>query len=206
MQKIRYWDSLNKKMLTPDNSLLIGYDQLNTLPLVPCSDPPYMKAAAIPGVLMQSIGIVDKNYQDVFDGDIIEFVDLHDDRQIGSIYFSYGSFQIATTDERPVPDKDRFRFWNDGTHHWYSLEQLARNEIEILGNIYENSIANFKVEKVDYDIKAIYLFPNKMIATFDNSNQQIPELQGKYTPKFHKRLLFFANKETEWFGFDHLHN
>lgn len=50
-------------------------------------------------------------------------------------------------------------------------------------------------------VKAAYLFPNKMVATFGYDNQQIEDLQGEYTKELHAKIELSADAKTEWYGF-----
>lgn len=86
-------------------------------------------------VLMQYIGLKDKNGVEVYEGDIISF-DLYgnEETEKGIIMFDNGSF-VAQTDFSPALD---------GTHHGhpltYELGSLIRNDkdVKVIGNIYEN--------------------------------------------------------------------
>lgn len=50
-------------------------------------------------------------------------------------------------------------------------------------------------------VKSAYLFRNGMVAAFDDSGQQIPELQGEKADVF-RPLMDRADADTEFFGFD----
>ena len=51
-------------------------------------------------------------------------------------------------------------------------------------------------------VMAVYLFPNRMIATFGYDNQQIPKLQGEYSQDLHEKIKRFSDGNTKWDGFE----
>lgn len=51
------------------------------------------------------------------------------------------------------------------------------------------------------DVKAVYKFPNGMVATCDFDGKQIPELQGKYSKELHEKIFERSSYLTEWRGF-----
>lgn len=53
---------------------------------------------------------------------------------------------------------------------------------------------------VSFKVKATYLFPNQMIATFDLNGKQISDLQGKYSIELHEKIIARSNNYTEWYG------
>lgn len=81
-------------------------------------------------------GHKDKHGKKLYKGDIVKSRTLdeklwgHDfsNYEIGT---NYGSFCFIR-DGRPV------RQWKDGTHDWYSIENIESFEIEVIGNVYEN--------------------------------------------------------------------
>lgn len=50
-------------------------------------------------------------------------------------------------------------------------------------------------------IQATYLFPNDMVFTYDLEDEQIPQLQGKYSKELHQKLIEQASPNTRWYGF-----
>lgn len=51
-------------------------------------------------------------------------------------------------------------------------------------------------------VMATYLFPNKMVATLDHNNNQIPELQGVYSQKLEDEIKKHSDSNTVWNGFE----
>lgn len=52
-----------------------------------------------------------------------------------------------------------------------------------------------------YIVKATYKFPNGMVATVGFDDQQIGELQGRWTPELEKKIREKSGMWTEWHGF-----
>lgn len=50
-------------------------------------------------------------------------------------------------------------------------------------------------------VMVTYKFPNGMVCTCDMQGDQVPELQGKYSPELHKKIKYYSNEKTEWNGF-----
>ena len=47
----------------------------------------------------------------------------------------------------------------------------------------------------------VYKFPNGMVAVCGKDDQQIPELQGRYTKELHQKIIDNSTPETIWKGF-----
>lgn len=80
-------------------------------------------------IIMQYTGVDDKNGTPIFEGDIVEGTCLgfcDDDEFKDVVEFSNGSFCFS---------KEK---WKDGTYDWYSLENYDPEDLEVVGNIYEN--------------------------------------------------------------------
>lgn len=88
-----------------------------------------LASVSIRDIIMQYTGIDDKNGTPIFEGDIVEGTCLgycDDDEFKDVIEFSNGSFCFS---------KEK---WKDGTYDWYSLENYDPEDLEVVGNIYEN--------------------------------------------------------------------
>lgn len=86
-------------------------------------------SVSIRDTIMQYTGIDDKNGTPIFEGDIVEGVCLgyYDDEEFKDVVeFSNSSFCFS---------KEK---WKDGTYDWYSLENYDPEDLEVVGNIYEN--------------------------------------------------------------------
>lgn len=51
-------------------------------------------------------------------------------------------------------------------------------------------------------VLATYKFSNGMVATVGYDDQQIPELQGKYTKELHEQIKDRSDHRTKWNGFN----
>lgn len=90
-------------------------------------------------VLMEYVGFEGKDGKELCQGDIIEFInhDLDEDTVVrGYIDFMDGTFIVRRA------SGDLYRFWNDGDHDWYSIEQMRywpeEDKPVILGTKCEN--------------------------------------------------------------------
>lgn len=88
--------------------------------------------------LMQWTGLTDKNGVKIFEGDVVEVFTDGSGRK-GYVVFEDGTFCLASlTQYKDRPYTEMVRMWSDGTHDWYSLEQIEQDNFEVIGNIYEN--------------------------------------------------------------------
>lgn len=89
------------------------------------------------------IGRVDINGHPAFEGDIIEFISLFGDLDPGNAQDNIVKGVIKVLKGRacvivkfPDGTQEPYRFWFDGEHEWYSMEQLY--SFVIIGNIQQN--------------------------------------------------------------------
>ena len=50
-------------------------------------------------------------------------------------------------------------------------------------------------------VKAVFRFPNGMIAVTDQNGQQIPELQGEDTPEIRRKIEKRIDENTKLYGY-----
>ena len=116
--KFRAWTEEGKAMYYgvypfKDDTLLLSYDEI-AFDEVPASD----------FILTQSIGLLDKNGKEIFEGDIVRFT-LTDGfnyvtNEDGVVTYRLGAFYVV----------------NDLTE--YLISDINTNKVEVVGNIYEN--------------------------------------------------------------------
>lgn len=88
---------------------------------------------------MQFTGLKDKNGKEIYESDVVKYFDEEFDREIvGYIIFKDGTYKIALEKEGKRPYIECFRFWNDGMHDWYTMENAELYNLEVIGNIHEN--------------------------------------------------------------------
>lgn len=89
------------------------------------------------GTIGQFTGLKDKSGKEIYEGDILKFKTLHETEEIGFVTFDLGCFRLSKRDTYRGGYSE-IRMWNDGSHEWYSIENIESFEIEVIGNILDN--------------------------------------------------------------------
>lgn len=125
--KFRAWDSFNRIMYN-DNAKVVGSMYF------------YAEHQDVTNqnIYMQYTGLKDKNGREIYEGDIVRFVDFDTsgghraDREFtGVIKYQSGLYEIWKNNDSEFFDSDGAFILN---HAW-----LQDDEFEVIGNIYENS-------------------------------------------------------------------
>jgi len=123
--KFRAWDKKGKKMYEVEAiswlwkyiDVIVGYNKNNY---------PKIKGMPIEDMeLIQFTGLLDKNGKEIYEGDIVEFFDDMDVLRKEPVTFENGSFGFIIG-------------WEQEEFLGFNNEWLNLDELEVIGNIYEN--------------------------------------------------------------------
>ncbi len=80
----------------------------------------------IPSSVGQYTGLEDKSGKKIFEGDVINALNSSADHtDVAIVQHEMGTFSLG-------------RYWKDGEHDWYSMEQYGKEEMEVIGNVTDN--------------------------------------------------------------------
>lgn len=123
--KFRAWDVENNKMIQ-SYAHVSKYGQFYTTWTSTDSEREYIP--------MQYTGLKDKNGgKEIFEGDVVRIEDYYENVRIGIIAFDSGTYKLQNLGQNFY-----YQFGSDGEYDWESIENVDEDNIEILGNIYEN--------------------------------------------------------------------
>lgn len=129
IQKFRVWVKPEKRMIETSDILSIDYEYEEVETQFVDGLPEDRDLENFPFedvILMQSTGLKDKNGQEIFEGDILKVVDKYEDTggSIEAVSYSEAQASFITKDiEQNI----------------YRLCNTLMFEVEVIGNIYQNS-------------------------------------------------------------------
>lgn len=124
--KFRAWDVSKAKMIVVDQmTFRTNGDVFNVWDSKISDDVPGLLINPTSGILMQYIGIKDKNGKDIYDGDKLQTV-LDDGTRLSTFIVEW------------IEDYARFMIIREHDNEKYGMNQSVSKNKEIIGNIHEN--------------------------------------------------------------------
>ena len=138
--KVRVYNKRLKKMLQPSEILSINLLDKKVITVnweeFSYSEDEYNSESA----LMLAIGKVDRYWKDIFDGDLVEYIDYYDD-----------NWSVLGKKQRWIVLYDEEESWYAITHRSIvEMYNIGWNNITVLGNIYEDNELFEEISMKDY--------------------------------------------------------